>query len=395
MLLPKTNSYHQGNDEIKCIFVCNEVLPSPRGGIGSYTINLASALHSKGIEVYVIGLYETSYEHQYPFPIITVKPTKISLEKHIYFSEGIESFVNRYKLYKQILNLTNTNQGLWIVEWPDYLGLWFRNNPNAIEIHKIHGAYFLQPYPGIPNWTTLWEGRQFQRLNNWSSVSNYYSNWVKEKLLDDTHKVFTSYIPVNTSFFKPNNLAKSDYFQIIFCGNGNTRKHPETVIKAFEKLHDYHKNVRLIFVGSVITKEQELRNMVQCQTNITFVGHKEPQQVAQLLNESSILCLPSEHESFGIAWVEAMSCGIPVIAGIGSCEEEIITSEGGFFVNPLSFDDLFEVLKLLINNNQLLLAKGYAARKIVEGCYSYDVVAKNVLEYYEELWDRRLNEPTY
>ena len=209
--------------------------------------------------------------------------------------------------------------------------------------------------------------------------------------MDKTHEIFISYIPIDTNLFKPNNLKSSNNFQIIFCGNGNSRKHPETVIKAFEKINRLYQNTYLVFVGSVINKEQELRKMIKCQENICFVGHKEPNQVVELLNQSSVMCLPSEHESFGIAWVEAMSCGLPVIAGRGSCEEEVITNEGGFFANPLSDNELFELFKLLIDNNELLLEKQYSARKIVETRYSYDVVAKNVLKYYKKLWDLRLN----
>jgi glycosyltransferase involved in cell wall biosynthesis len=373
-------------DEIKCIFVCNEMLPSPFGGIGNYTLNIASALVNLGIDTTVIGLYDCDDHYDFPFKFIKVKPLKLKFKKF-----DFQGFIHRFQLYQCIKSITSS-PGHWVIEWPDYQGLFFKKNSNAVEIHKVHGASFLQPNPGIPFWDVLWEGRQFRKLENWSSVSQYYADWVCKKLNVDK-ECFISYIPIDIDLFRSNGSLKEKEIQITFCGNTSKRKHPESLVKAFVDLSTKYPNLKLSFAGNIYKVEKTIRKLLpsSLQRQVEFIGLLKANEVVKLLNSTTVFCLPSEHESFGMAWVEAMACEVPVVAGKGSCAEEVVTLEAGLIVDPQTPDDIAEALDKLLSNPDLRKKMGATGRKIVCQRYDSKITSKRILDWYSDLWNKRLS----
>jgi glycosyltransferase involved in cell wall biosynthesis len=375
--------------KIRCIFVCNEMLPSPHGGIGNYTLNIANALVNLGVDTTVIGLYN-EYENENfnkSFRLIRVKPLNVKVKKL-----GLPGFIHRFQLHQKIKSITR-DPGHWVVEWPDFQGMWLRKNPNAIEIHKIHGPSFLQPNPGIPSWDAWCEGRQILKLGNWSTVSKYYGDWICQKL-NYQKEYFVSYIPIDTNVFKPNlNILEED-LQITFCGNKNTRKHPESLVKAFVRLSDKYPKLKLNFAGNIYSEEQKIRKSLPSflQNQVTFLGLLSPHNVAQLLNSTTVFCLPSEHESFGMAWVEAMACGVPVVAGRGSCAEEIVTPDAGIMVDPNSSEEVAQAIDQLLSNPTLRQTMGQVGREIVCQKYDAQIIGKRILEWYSILWNEKIKE---
>jgi N-acetyl-alpha-D-glucosaminyl L-malate synthase BshA len=92
---------------------------------------------------------------------------------------------------------------------------------------------------------------------------------------------------------------------------------------------------RLIMVGDgpegpTIHKYIELKGLCE---RVSFLGKQE--RVVELLSISDLLLLPSEKESFGLVALEAMACGVPVIASIAGGLPEIINDGETGYLLPI------------------------------------------------------------
>ena len=97
---------------------------------------------------------------------------------------------------------------------------------------------------------------------------------------------------------------------------------------------------------------------------------------------SDLFILLSESESFGLVFLEANACGLPVIGNnVGGIPEAIENGKSGFLVDSDNPADVIEKISLLLTNNSLREKMGYYAQNRVEKNYSL----YNLSEKYKEL----------
>jgi glycosyltransferase involved in cell wall biosynthesis len=129
---------------------------------------------------------------------------------------------------------------------------------------------------------------------------------------------------------------------------------------------------RLTVVGSLTmdrTYAGRLRGLIEragLRNNVDLVGTVPNPQVADYLRESHVLVVPSEYEALGIAYLEAMRFGLPVIASTAGGAREIVGhGSEGFLVAPGDSAALTGHLRLLGEDRELLLRMGLAAQRRV------------------------------
>lgn len=134
--------------------------------------------------------------------------------------------------------------------------------------------------------------------------------------------------------------------RLISVSNLHEGKGVDLTIRALSRLNaggwnDWHYTI----VGDGDRRE-ELKRMVvenQLEGMISFVGAVEHTEVADYLNEADIFVLPSYREAFGIAYLEAMACGLLVIGVEGQGAAEFIRHNvNGLLVKSQDVDDLVE-----------------------------------------------------
>jgi len=93
-------------------------------------------------------------------------------------------------------------------------------------------------------------------------------------------------------------------------------------------------------------------------------GALDDDGLARAYARSHILAVPSEYEGFGIAYLEAMTFGLPVLASAAGGAAEIIThGESGFLIPPARADILADHLRRLAEDRTLLARLGQAAQR--------------------------------
>lgn len=128
----------------------------------------------------------------------------------------------------------------------------------------------------------------------------------------------------------------------------------------------------LLLVGTSVS--------AQVPDNVTLVDEFCPApQVAQLMASADALLHAGDQETFGLVVLEAMACGIPVVAVAAGAFNEIINEHCGILCapnNPVAMANA--VRELFAQHNDL----GRYARRHVEQHYAWDSVVNSLLGHY-------------
>jgi N-acetyl-alpha-D-glucosaminyl L-malate synthase BshA len=159
----------------------------------------------------------------------------------------------------------------------------------------------------------------------------------------------------------------------------------EDVVRIFERVHKKVPS-KLLFVGDGPERpaaESLCRELKLCE-DTRFVGKQE--QMEEILAIGDLFLLTSEYESFGLAGLEAMAAGVPVIStNAGGLPEINVHGKTGFLSNIGDIESMSQhAIELLSDEEKLLTFKANAAAH----AKLFDI--HNVVPKYEELYDRFL-----
>jgi L-malate glycosyltransferase len=159
----------------------------------------------------------------------------------------------------------------------------------------------------------------------------------------------------------------------------------EDVVRIFAKIHEQVPS-KLLFVGDGPERpaaEGLSRDLGICD-DIRFVGKQE--QIEEILAVSDLFLLTSEYESFGLAALEAMAAGVPVIStNAGGLPEINVDGKTGYLSNVGDIDNMSSrAIELLSDDEKLAEFKVNAA----EHAMTFDI--QNIVPKYEALYDKFL-----
>jgi N-acetyl-alpha-D-glucosaminyl L-malate synthase BshA len=110
------------------------------------------------------------------------------------------------------------------------------------------------------------------------------------------------------------------------------------------------------------------------------------------LRHADAFVLPSESESFGVAALEALSCGVPVLAYRVGGIPEVVTDDVGRLVAPFDIDALAEAALDVLSNPGLRDALGRGARARAEARYHRDAAIDRYENHYRRVLERTSSE---
>lgn len=179
--------------------------------------------------------------------------------------------------------------------------------------------------------------------------------------------------------------TKYEVFTFISVGNLLRNKGHHVLIEAFKKFHDVHSNSQLLIFG--IGKEFiNLTNLIRKLklTNSVFLrGFIHPAQLADEYNKCHCFVLPSFKETFGVVIIEAMACGLPVIATRSGGPEDLIYDFNGYLVPPGEINDMYEAM--LNAFREINKFDSFFISEFITRNYSKPIVKNKLLEFYRLL----------
>jgi glycosyltransferase involved in cell wall biosynthesis len=136
-----------------------------------------------------------------------------------------------------------------------------------------------------------------------------------------------------------------------------------------------------IMLDSYIKMSDDLGILANCR----FYGGILPEKVADFYSKLNIFVLPSRHETFGIVLLEAMACGLPVIATKCGGPEEIVTPSTGLLVSTENVGELTEAITFISSNLQIYDRD--VTRNYVNNAFGQKVFLNKISAVYENLLD--------
>lgn len=174
-------------------------------------------------------------------------------------------------------------------------------------------------------------------------------------------------------------------------GNVRQPKAYDVLLRAARTLIDRSQRFHLIVAGDCANdlgrQLQQLSTELGVERHVTFLGLRA--DVARILNNLDVFVLSSNTEGFSIACIEAMACGIPVVATRSGGPEQILAGEAGLLVPTGDPDSLALALKRVICSKDLAATLTARAIKRVHEQYSLSTM----LSRYEALLERVVRDP--
>lgn len=159
-------------------------------------------------------------------------------------------------------------------------------------------------------------------------------------------------------------------------------------IRAVARLKDKFPDISYTIVGSG-PAELGLRSLAQTlgvAERVKFYGRVENRQVPGLLTGAQIFSLPSFMEGFGIAYLEAMAAGLPVVACQGEGIEDVIGSaETGLLVEAGNLDQLTAALAQLLSNPAQAARMGERGRELALSDFTWRENGLKTISLFEEV----------
>lgn len=210
-----------------------------------------------------------------------------------------------------------------------------------------------------------------------------------------THQVDVIPCGVDLRLFKPYNKQWArqrlglplERPVLLFAGRLDPFKGPDQLLRAAALMQE---DAQLVVVGGKLGGDndlQALQNLAQTlrlENRVTFMGARAREEMPLFYSAADVTVVPSYHETFGLAAVESLACGTPVVATRAGGLMTVVRHGETGFLTPRCPGFFAERLDALLRDDLLRTRMSAAARPSVQQ-FAWPHVARQIYATYEEL----------
>jgi glycosyltransferase involved in cell wall biosynthesis len=260
--------------------------------------------------------------------------------------------------------------------------------PSAAIVHEYHDRTALQKYPFIIGAIQL-------VVQNFLRTGVYDAVIVPNSLTKSALKRYGVQSEIRTI---PNGLDATEYssarrstpedqYDVVVVSRLVYRKGIDLLLDALREIVAEHASISVAIVGDGPKRSEfeQQANEYDLGDNVNFLGYVSKERKIDLLQGADIFVLPSRQEGFGIAVLEAMAAGNPVVVNEIPVLRQLVSSENGTLVDATSPEDFAaSILELLQMPEQEKRAYRTRNRRVA-GEYSWTEVGKKAENAYREI----------
>lgn len=319
--------------------------------------------------------------------------------------KGAQKYYQRYWQYPQ--HIQNCAADIFhIIDHSDgYLVNWLKqeNRPVVVTCHDlinlIHPELFRDrarfPWLSLATWKfSLQSMRHAHRI---ISVSDHTAQDIVQHLKLNPQRIHTVPNGVDNIFqirasqpethFRQKLAMTKDTCCLLNVGSNNPRKNIITILRVVHHLHNQGFPVHFWKAGDDFTEAQKTfiaeHKLDSC---ISYLGKPDKETLIDIYNLADILVAPSTYEGFGITVLEAMVCGLPVIASNVTSLPEVV-DDAAILVDPLDVVHIAKSVEQIFTNLPVrdnLIQKGL--KRAAQ--FNWHNTAEQIAQIYESLLER-------
>ena len=385
---------------LRILLITNDFLPMV-GGVAIHIDALATSLSRLGCEVTVLHVcYEAIQK--------TVHDSNEYDVIRLVVSEGLANKTGIYsKLMRYIKSLTVVRKEIRkligtfrpdVIHWHDYyhssLSTKFLGKSNYVLVLTNHASQFLEQYD---NGVFMHLYLKFLPSHANGIIAPSQELAAKSGLI----KKPTQFIPngVDESLFYPTKKYRKEvlsqfniepHFKILLAPRRLDPKNGlDVLIRSIPLVIE--KNPDVIFIiagGGKSSLQDEYRILAEglgVTQHLTITGVIPHEKMQKLIPSADIILIPSFYEAVSLAALEALSCGVPVIASNVGGLPFIVNEHNGALFETGNQNDLAKIINEHLDDWPATLKKGRVARKTIKSQHTWNTVAAKTIDFYNYL----------
>jgi glycosyltransferase involved in cell wall biosynthesis len=354
-----------------------------KGGIGTQTYMKAHGLAGLGHEIFVLSRVEGYTERrEYRTGDVTViripnilRSVHTEIADWVIYSGAVAAELSRLH-YRAPLDLVDFPE--WAAE--GFAHLLNRNQWSYVPaVIQLHGPLVMfaekMGWPAkdseLYRTGVYMEGACLRLADGIFSSSDCSADWCSEQYGLDRSSIPRLHTGVDVAMFHPFDEPKEARPTVVFVGKLVGNKGIRDLVEAVSRLAGEIPDIQLRLIGrgseEVVAELQHVAESHSAGGVLDFAGFLPREELPRQLSRAHVFASPSEYEAGPcLALLEAMACGLPVIASAGSGGSEMVTDETGYLVPPNNPEAIAAVLrKLLIMEPETRAAIGARGRRFV------------------------------
>ena len=254
-------------------------------------------------------------------------------------------------------------------------------------IYTAHGFHFYKGAP-LKNWLIYYPAEKI--CAHWTDVLitiNKEDYELAKKKMKAKRIVYVPGVGIDTKKFADAVVDRNqkreeigvpkDAKMLLSVGELNENKNHKVVIEALGKIND--PNIHYVIAGIGDQKENLEDLAKKLNVNLHLLGYRN--DVAELYKCADVCVFPSIREGLGLAALEGMACGLPLICSDNRGSKSYATKENAIICNTYNPEDFAKAITTLMNDYQLCAQMGEIGRKTAKD-FSLDYINEKMMGIY-------------